>query len=283
VLESAEYGQLGWVARMMRFDQHAPVAAPVDVRLMNVAALVLSVLALALALVFVSRWALAHPVFAVSRIIVEGDTQHHNGLTLQANVASRISGNFFTLDLTQARKAFESVSWVRQAQVRREFPNRLRVKLEEHRVVGYWGSDTESRLVNSHGEVFEANVGDSGAEELPRLMGPESQSVQVLEMYKRLNAAFAGLDAVVEELRLSEQGAWAIVLDTGTEIELGRGKSDEVMMRLQKFLGTHAQVLSAYQRSGLDRIESVDLRHALGYAIRMRGVTTVAPPTPGKA
>jgi cell division protein FtsQ len=249
---------------------------PMDVRLMNIAALVLGVVACVAGMVIAVRWALAQPVFAVSRIVVEGDTAHHNALTLKANVGGRIHGNFFTLDLSQARGVFESVPWVRKATVRREFPNRLRVILEEHRSSGFWGVDSESRMVNSLGEVFEANAGDAQADELPRLIGAEGQSANVLAMYRQLSDVLQPLDTVIEYLELSGRGSWRMQLESGAQVELGRGSVPEVIARLQKFLTTHKQVLASYQRSGLDRVESVDLRHSDGYAIRLRGVSTVS-------
>ena len=45
----------------------------------------------------------------------------------------KLAGNFLTIDLARCARAFESVPWVRQAVVRRVWPNRLRVQLEEHR------------------------------------------------------------------------------------------------------------------------------------------------------
>jgi len=53
--------------------------------------------------------------------------------------------------------------------VRRDFPNRLRVELEEHQAVAYWGAEGDSRLLNSFGEVFDANVVEVEQEGLPRL------------------------------------------------------------------------------------------------------------------
>jgi cell division protein FtsQ len=253
-----------------------------DVRLMNVAALGLAMVAGVTMLFAVGRWALAHPAFGVSRIVVQGDTAHHNALTLQANVASRISGNFFTLDLAQVRQVFESVPWVRRATVRREFPNRVRVTIEEHRSMGFWGDESESRMINSHGEVFEANAGEAEADELPRLVGAEGQSALMLDVYKQLVQVMQPFDAAVERLDLSGQGAWTMQLDSGAVFELGRGTPADVMTRLHSFLNTHRQVLATYQRAGLDRIESVDLRHGQGYAIRLRGVSTLVAASPEK-
>ena len=39
----------------------------------------------------------------------------------------KLKGNFFTLDLAEAKRVFESVPWVRQAVVSRVWPNRLTV------------------------------------------------------------------------------------------------------------------------------------------------------------
>ena len=134
--------------------------APLDVKLMNLTA---SVLFVALTLLLVSAgvlWASRLELFAIRAIAVTGEVTHNNAVTLRANVVPRLSGTFLTLDLTQARKAFESVPWVRQAVVHRDFPNRLRVQLQEHQAVAYWGAESESRLVNNFGEVFEANLGE---------------------------------------------------------------------------------------------------------------------------
>jgi cell division protein FtsQ len=48
-----------------------------------------------------------------------------------------------------------------------------------------------------------------------------------------------------------------------------------VKARLQRFLDTAAQV-AAHHRRDLTALESADLRYAQGYALRLRGVSTVA-------
>ena len=117
-------------AAMSRAD--AAMNLPADVRLMQAATAVLALALAALALAALLWWGLRHPVFALAGITVQGDVAHNNAVTLRANVAPRLAGNFFTVSLADTRQAFESVPWVRRAVVRREFPNRLRVTLEEH-------------------------------------------------------------------------------------------------------------------------------------------------------
>ncbi len=256
-----------------RPEVNASVPVPLDVKLMHMAAS-LMVVALDVDTLVGGLWALVQlPAFALKGITVKGDVEHNNEVTLRANVVTKFTGNFFTADLGRVRSAFESVPWVRLASVQREFPNRLRVTLQEHKPVAYWGDDGEQRMVNSYGEVFEANVGDLDDDKMPRLSGPDSQSQQVLAMYLALEPAFKGLSLPVDSLALTDRGSWRAKLSQGAVIELGRGSVEDVMVRVQRVSHTLAQVTQKLGRK-VTAIESADLRHDNGYALRLRGVST---------
>jgi len=250
---------------------------PPDVRLMNLAATALFAAGVVLLLAAAAWWGLRHPLFSVAGITVQGDVSHNSAATLRANVAPRLAGNFFTVNLAAARDAFQDVPWVRHAVVRREFPNRLRVQLQEHRAVALWGRDSESRMVNDFGEVFEADAGDAETEELPRLAGPDGTSGEVLAMYQVLQPLFGPLDLNVEKLALSARGSWHLEFDTGGVVELGRGTAQEVTARARRFVQTLTQATSRYGRRP-EALVSADLRHGDGYALRLRGVGTTADP-----
>jgi cell division protein FtsQ len=248
---------------------------PLDLRLMNGTANALFVLAglllLGLALTGVSRL----PAFELRGIRIEGDVAHNSEATIRANAAPRLAGNFFTIDLQAGQRAFETVPWVRHAVVRRVWPNRLVVALEEHRPAAFWaplGTDanTADTLVNSHGEVFEANLGDVEDDALPTLSGPPGQSARMLELFNRMRPQFERLGRRVQTLELSGRGSWRAELDDGARIELGRGSHEELLARTERFVGTVAQLSSRYQRP----VEYADLRHHEGYALRLKGVST---------
>jgi cell division protein FtsQ len=258
----------------------ASAPLPADIRLMQAATAVLCTGLAAMALTALGWWGVRHPAFGLVGITVQGDVAHNNAVTLRANVAPRLSGNFFTIDLADTRRVFESVPWVRHAVVRREFPNRLRVTLEEHQASAYWGEEGESRLLNTFGEIFEANAGDLDRDDLPRLTGPDPESLVVLQMYRALFPLVQGLDTGLDQLEMSVRGSWRAQLDNGALIELGAGKPVEVVQRLERFAQTLTQVASRYGRRAGPDLESADLRHKYGYALRLRGVTTTPPPEP---
>jgi cell division protein FtsQ len=248
---------------------------------MNATASVLFLVFGLLALGALAGWVSNHALFSIRAITIVGDVSHNNAVTLRANVLPRLAGSFFTLDLAQARQSFEAVPWVRQAVVRRDFPNRLKVALQEHQAVAYWGAEGDSRLLNSYGEVFEANTGEVEHELLPRLVGPTGQGPQVLAMHRLLQPLFEGLDLALDQLELTGHGSWVARLDTGAVVELGRGTGEEIVARTMRFLRTLTQVTARYNRRP-DAVETADLRHPDGYALRLRGVSTVANGAPKK-
>ncbi len=243
----------------------------VDIRLMNVLSRMLLALALLLMAAVALTWAVRLPMFNIRLFRVEGDVTHYNAMTLRANVMPRLQGTFFTLDLNVARQAFEAMPWVRQAVVKRDFPYRIKVKLQEHQPVALWGTEGDEGLLNSFGEVFDADAGDIDQDVLPRLYGP--QSAPVWATYQTLQPVFAAMNMNIRQLELTPRGSWHAQLDAGTTIELGSGNVTELVARVQRFLKTMSGVNALYKRTSA-HWRSVDLRHTDGYAIRLDGVTT---------
>lgn len=268
------------MARRRAAPTHAAAAAlPGDVRLMNAVSVAVFVLAAA-ALAGAGLWALARAqVFDIRSIRLDGDLARNSVPTIRANALPSLAGNFFSIDLARAQRAFEQVPWVRQAVVRRVFPDQLAVRLEEHRAAALWepadGGDGAERLVNSHGEVFEANLGDVEDDGLPVFTGPAGSAAQMLAMWRRLQPAYARHGLAIDRIALSGRGSWRVEMDDEAVVELGRGSEDEVAARSERFLRTLAQARARFNAP----LAYADLRHADGYALRLRGVSTAAAAT----
>jgi cell division protein FtsQ len=258
----------------------SPLVMPADVRLMNAVASAVYALAAVGALIAGALWLMRSPLFPIRSIQLDGDLSRNSVPTIRANAGPMLAGNFYSVDLQKGRAAFETVPWVRRAVVHRVWPDRLSVRLEEHRAEALWegnvGTGEEfagDKLVNSHGEVFEANVGDVEQDGLPSFAGPDGSARQVLALYRRLQPVLARLDLAIDRLQLTQRGSWRAELDSGALVEMGRGSDDEVLARTERFVRTLTQVTARYGQP----LEYADLRQAGGYAVRLRGVSTTAP------
>ena len=217
-------------------------------------------------------WLTQRPMFSLKVIQVEGaDVQlrHVNALTVRGTALPRIKGNFFSANLETVRSAFETVPWVRRAMVRREWPNRLIVTLEEHTPLGTWGDD--GRLISVKGDVFTANL-DEAEEDggLPEFGGPEGSEKEVVARFQEMHQWFAPIALTPESVHLSERYAWMVKLDNGMAVELGREQTKTTLReRVERLVGVYPQLAARLQ----NRIESVDMRYPNGLALRASGMT----------
>ena len=261
---------------------------PQDIRWMNAATAALAGLGVLLVLVACFTVLSRQPFFMIHKLSIDGEMQRNNLATVRANVVPRVSGGFFSVDLGQAQAVFESVPWVRQALVRRVWPNELRVTLEEHKPAAYWRhEDREDQLVNIQGEVFDANLGDVEDETLPTLHAPAhaspDQARLMLTMLRKLQPVVGAMDAEIDTLRLNDRGSWRVQLDNDAVIELGRGETDELVARAERFVRTLPQLRRQYTAP----LAYADLRYPQGYAVRLKGLSTLqqvsSAPKPGNA
>lgn len=265
------------MARARNTRNRAPTEPALDVQLMNgVSLLIFAVAALVLAAALVA-WLTRASLFTIRSITLETELARSNLATLRASALPKLSGNFFSFDLDRGRAAFESVPWVRRAVVRRVWPNGLAVALEEHQPAALWqGEGGSERLVNSHGEVFDANLGDVEEEGLVTLSGPQGSSQAMLGMQRQLAEILSPIELRVETLRLSSRGSWRAELDSGATIELGRGLDADVAERAARFVRTLGTVQQRFAGAGPRALLAADLRHPDGYALRLRGVSTTS-------
>lgn len=253
----------------------APDETPQDVVWMNAAATALFALAVVLlaaaGLTKLSRL----PYFNLQKVQIEGDLVRNNLATVRANIVPRMRGGFFNVELERSRAVFEDVPWVRKAVVRRVWPDELRVVLEEHKPVAYWRrAHAEDQLVNTYGEVFDANLGDVEDEHLPVFEAPATPTPDdaraMLAMLQRLGPVLEPLGEI-ESIKLTDRGSWSVELDSQAQLQLGRGSIEEVLVRTDRFVRTLPEVHRQYPAP----LAYADLRYPEAYAVRLRGVTTI--------
>ena len=123
--------------------------------------------------------------------------------------------------------------------------------------MAHWNS---GRLVSDRGVEFEAPDADE-IQGLPWLHGPDDRLVEVLEEWERFDAMLASLELEIQQLVLDQRGAWSMVLNNGTRVELGRDQPTE---RLERLMASWRPLL---RERALPPVE-VDLRYTNGLAVR---------------
>lgn len=197
--------------------------------------------------------------FPVREVTVSGTLVNTAQDEIERAMQSRVGGNFFATDLGAIRMALEQLPWVRRADVRRAWPDRIAVRLEEHVALARWGT---TGLVNTHGELFPA----AGGEKLPLFAGPSGSQADVARRYRRFSELVSPLGATVESIALTSRRSWQLRLSSGLSIELGRELPAEAAeARLERFVAAYPSTLGRIARAH----DSVDLRYPNGFALRV--------------
>jgi cell division protein FtsQ len=172
-------------------------------------------------------------------------------------VRNEVQGNFFTVDIERLRQALEKLPWVRSVSIRREFPYRLVVQLEEHQALARWNNHL---LVNQQGEVFVAKSESGSEQALPNFIGPDGTATEMTQRYTDFNQQLAALNLQAGQITLSPRRAWQLHLSNGMVLELGR---EDLQQRLARFVAAYSSSLAAVP----SKVKYVDLRYRNGFAV----------------
>lgn len=231
-------------------------------QLMNVVSDLLMVIAGAALLFAAAVWGMRLPWFPLRELVVMHELQEVQRGELERAVSGLLLGNFFSVNLENLRQSLEKLPWVRHAEVRRQWPSRLEVRLEEHQPAARWGEGT-SQLVNNFGEVFTASLTRDLL--LPRLTGPTGSSAEVLRYYVDFSRTLQPTGRRPEQVVLSPRLAWFLKLEDGMLVELGREQTKApISLRLQRFV----EYYPTLSDSSRQRPEAVDMRYPNGFALR---------------
>lgn len=193
----------------------------------------------------------------IQRVEFTGDVDRVPPAALEAlaDGIKRASANGVRME--SVREAARRVPWVREASVRRRFPDALEIRVEAYEAVARWG---EQGMVSARGEVFPART----SQKLPVFRGPDGSAAAMAAAYPAIAATLAPV-GTVSELRLNARGAWQVALDTGLTLELGRG---DVQPRLARFAAAWPQLAAQGVQT-----KHADLRHPNGFALKKAGTT----------
>lgn len=207
-------------------------------------------------------------LFPLREVTVIGARQAETRHALKGVIHS-LKGGFFTLDLETARQSFERLPWVRQATVRRLWPDRLLVELSEHIPAAAWNGQ---QILSVQGELFPVRPWDA----LPRIHAPAGMQRQVAVRLAEFQSLVTPAGWRIASLQVSPRGAWRLALEPATparseslsavgpharvSLELGRDRQTE---RVKRFLTFYDAATAR-----LGPLTQIDLRYPNGFAAR---------------
>lgn len=195
------------------------------------------------------------PIFPLRTVQVDGPLEHVSGEDIKTVLTRDLRGNFFTLDLAAGRTALQKLPWVRKVDLRRRWPDRLEVTIEEHTPLARWG---DQGLVDNHGDVFQGVY--SG--DIPVFVGPPGTARELAAEYEHFRRSLSRINKVPVRIVVSPRRAWQIRLRDGLTLELGR---EQIEARLKRFVDAYTRTIGKLARP----IDYVDLRYANGFAVRI--------------
>ena len=242
----------------------------------------LYVAAAAALLVAAVLWGARLPLFPLREVVLSAPLHELQPGEVKRSLTAHLRGNFFSVDVDALRQSLEQLSWVRRAEVRRQWPSRIEVAIEEHVPVATWGQ-AGGQLVNSYGEVFTATRAADPELPLPVLQGPNGLAPEMLAHFQQAEEILKPVARWPRALNVSPRLAVQLRLDDGMVVELGRQQAKApVRERLERFVEYYAVVQNAVRQrqaalgalgvsstGAATQVAVVDMRYPNGFALRV--------------
>jgi cell division protein FtsQ len=188
--------------------------------------------------------------------------------------------SLYALNLESMRKSIEQIPWIKEATLRRNFPDRLVIEVEERVPIAYVRFDRATLLMDDHGVFLDATLGESASLDLPVIQGMEDgMDEPILErnrtrlkayqqLLQELDANGAGLSKDLSEVYLAKPEDLGVILNDETVlVKLG---SSTLQEKFRRYLAIGRELRQKYP--GLD---TVDLRFQNQVLISVAGTSQV--------
>ncbi len=199
----------------------------------------------------------------VEQLRITAPLVHVTEEDIRQQLAAYFPASFFYLDVADVRESLLAMPMVREASVKKQWPDTLYIELQEEVPVARWN---QSEMLSHAGDVLPMSVQELSSElVLPSLQGQPAQRQNVMRHYhlftqwaKAFALNWVGVEQSLAGWRLREKNGLNVWLD-----------SENAMAGLKRLGGV-------LQKLNLQNVESIDLRYEQGFAVAWRPLTEQA-------
>ncbi len=204
--------------------------------------------------------------FSVSSVIVDGRVETETS-EIGRRLAIKRGDLMLYVDIDEARARIESMPWVKSAEVRRIWPGRIYVKINERRPIARWQIDGEIFVIDGEGKKI---TGEKKSEfaSLPLVVGKGAGTA--IGSFLALVATQPEFKSHVKTAVRVGERRWDLQLANGVEVRLPEEGAEAALAALVK-LDREDGILAR-------DIKAIDLRFADRYIVKLPpGSPLIAP------
>lgn len=142
---------------------------------------------------------------------------HHDPEAVLSHIGVKPGGSLFGFDAEEARILLESLDWIADADVRRAFPNRLEISLNERAPFAIWQMDGNYSVIDREGTEM-SGLNPLSLRGLPLVSGKGANTAAAAYV-NQMEAIPAVMRKVQAAARVGER-RWTLYLDNGVKIAL---------------------------------------------------------------
>jgi len=171
------------------------------------------------------------------------------------------SKSFFNFKINILKNEIEKVSWVRSADIKRVYPDEVKIYIKEHVPVAIWNNKS---YMNNSGDIFFIH---DIKKNLPMINSNESRN-KIMHVYFSLLLKYISdynFDIEIKKIEENEIRSISAHLSSGIIVKFG---SKDIKSKIHTFFKAYKTLNS----SDLKKIGYIDMRYSNGFSIGWKGV-----------
>jgi cell division septal protein FtsQ len=171
------------------------------------------------------------------------------------------SKSFFNFKINILKKEIEKVPWVKSADIRRVYPGKIKIYIEEHTPIAIWNNKS---YVNDVGDIF---LTQEIKKNLPVIISNQSGN-KIMFLYFSLLLKYISdynFDIEIKKIEENDIRSLSAHLSSGIIVKFG---SKDIRNKIHAFV----KIYNTLNSSDLEKIGYIDMRYSNGFSIGWKSV-----------